>query len=197
MANFARWLPTKHRSRIGNRLLLLQIRTDSVRSLSITNLQVSVISSGGLGTPKSIAVDVHQRMERGKRIKKYLFNCGEGTKRIYGMNMHKKNAIEDIFITLTNWENLGGLKGLFTERPMHGFSTRGEPFRKELKLYGPELMLDRFYVGKAPVYSLVNATMEMFHEDDYVQMKFVPFFPELSDEDLEQYPVSVRDEAKS
>ncbi|XP_033743312.1 zinc phosphodiesterase ELAC protein 2-like [Pecten maximus] len=201
-----------HHVRVLFRRLSSHTRTEWVRDFSATNLRVSVISSGGLGTPKSIVVkvkiqdrkdkhsidDVHKDDHQYKRHiwKSYLFNCGEGTKRMYATNKFTKNAIEDIFITVTNWENLGGLKGLFTERPKYEV-VEGGIFRKELKLYGPESMLDRFYVGRAPVYSLVNATMDMFHEDDYVQIKFVPFFPDLSEEDLEQFPVDVRNETKN
>ncbi|XP_060076666.1 zinc phosphodiesterase ELAC protein 2-like [Ylistrum balloti] len=193
-----------HHVRVRISQLLLPL-SETVRVRNFSKLQVSVISNGGFSTPKSILVKVvhAEKQEKQcidgryytpKNYKSYLFNCGEGTKRIYSISKHKKNAIEDIFITVTNWENLGGLKGLFTERVKY---FEGEFFRKELKLYGPELMLDRFYVGKAPVYSLVNATMDSFHEDEHVQIKFIPFFPELSDEDFKGYPPSVIDETKN
>lgn len=43
---------------------------------------------------------------------RYLFNCGEGTQRLAHEHKMKLSKLEHVFITHSNWLNIGGLPGL-------------------------------------------------------------------------------------
>ncbi|PVV04590.1 hypothetical protein BB560_000907 [Smittium megazygosporum] len=43
---------------------------------------------------------------------RYLFNCGEGSQRIFFENSIKSPKIDNVFVSQANWKHLGGLPGL-------------------------------------------------------------------------------------
>lgn len=45
-------------------------------------------------------------------INRYLFNCGEGTQRIFNQHKLKLTRVNNIFFTRICWEYIGGLPGL-------------------------------------------------------------------------------------
>lgn len=71
-------------------------------SPGIVNLQI--VGSGAPGTPASVYLFTDQA--------RYLFNCGEGTQRLAYEHKTKLSCLENIFITRTCWERIGGLPGI-------------------------------------------------------------------------------------
>ncbi|XP_053694596.1 ribonuclease Z, mitochondrial [Sabethes cyaneus] len=71
-------------------------------SPGIVNLQI--VGSGAFGAPASIYLFSDQT--------RYLFNCGEGTQRLAYEHKTKLSCLENIFITRTCWERIGGLPGI-------------------------------------------------------------------------------------
>ena len=64
-----------------------------------------ILGNGALGGPKSVFIFTdHNR---------YLFNCGEGTQKIYTEHTSHKSLgqLANIFITRKCWDNMGGLTG--------------------------------------------------------------------------------------
>ncbi|XP_062548161.1 ribonuclease Z, mitochondrial isoform X2 [Armigeres subalbatus] len=71
-------------------------------SPGIVNLQI--VGSGAPGAPASVYLFSDQT--------RYLFNCGEGTQRLAYEHKTKLSCLENIFMTRTCWERIGGLPGI-------------------------------------------------------------------------------------
>ncbi|CAI6346770.1 unnamed protein product [Macrosiphum euphorbiae] len=67
-------------------------------------VKFQVLGSGANGAPRCLYLFTdHSR---------YLFNCGEGTQRLAHEHKMKLSKLEHVFITHSNWLNIGGLPGL-------------------------------------------------------------------------------------
>ena len=72
---------------------------------------IRVLKSGAFDDSRSVVLETH--------VRKYLFNCGEGTYRCLQdcrINFIEQLKIKDIMITHKSWENLGGLYGMLVSR---------------------------------------------------------------------------------
>lgn len=68
---------------------------------------------------------------------RYIFNCGEGTQRLAHEHKMKLSKLEHVFITHSNWLNIGGLPGLaLTVQDV------GVP---NIELHGPQGIVSFFY----------------------------------------------------
>ncbi|XP_032236963.2 zinc phosphodiesterase ELAC protein 2 [Nematostella vectensis] len=82
---------------------------------------------------------------------RYLFNCGEGTQRLFNEQKIKYNKLNNIFFTRICWERCGGLPGMAM--------TLRDSKKTTINIYGPENLKD-----------LMNGTrFFIFHE----KMKYV------------------------
>ena len=70
--------------------------------------RIRVLKSGAFDGPRSVVLESNH--------KSYLFNCGEGTQRALNDCSISLLKIEDILITHTSWENIGGLYGMLITR---------------------------------------------------------------------------------
>lgn len=71
-----------------------------------TIVNLFVLGSGGNGTTQSVILSTNQATS-------YLFNCGEGTSRLFTeQSTIKLTSLENIFITYRSWANVGGLLGM-------------------------------------------------------------------------------------
>uniref|UniRef100_A0ABD2W668 Zinc phosphodiesterase ELAC protein 2 n=1 Tax=Trichogramma kaykai TaxID=54128 RepID=A0ABD2W668_9HYME len=64
----------------------------------------------------------------------YLFNCGEGTQRLFNEHISRLTQINHIFITRPSWKNFGGLPGVTLTIQNTGVST--------IQLHGPKGLID-------------------------------------------------------
>uniref|UniRef100_A0A8W7P7L7 Zinc phosphodiesterase ELAC protein 2 n=1 Tax=Anopheles coluzzii TaxID=1518534 RepID=A0A8W7P7L7_ANOCL len=94
-------LDPKHIAEAQKQRLKLKQKVSKV-SPGIVNLQV--LGCGAPGTPASVYLFTDQT--------RYLFNCGEGTQRLAYEHKTKLSCLENIFMTRTNWERIGGLPGI-------------------------------------------------------------------------------------
>uniref|UniRef100_A0A182Q3L6 Zinc phosphodiesterase ELAC protein 2 n=1 Tax=Anopheles farauti TaxID=69004 RepID=A0A182Q3L6_9DIPT len=94
-------LDPKHIAEAQKQRLKLKQKVAKV-SPGIVNLQV--LGCGAPGTPASVYLFTDQT--------RYLFNCGEGTQRLAYEHKTKLSCLENIFMTRTNWERIGGLPGI-------------------------------------------------------------------------------------
>ncbi|XP_058824529.1 ribonuclease Z, mitochondrial [Topomyia yanbarensis] len=120
-------------------------------SPGIVNLQI--VGSGAPGTPASVYLFSDQT--------RYLFNCGEGTQRLAYEHKTKLSCLENIFITRTSWERIGGLPGICLTMQdvgvpnvtLHGPPGLGELFKamrrfvvlKDMKVEAPEYKAEDVY----------------------------------------------------
>ncbi|XP_053675250.1 ribonuclease Z, mitochondrial [Anopheles nili] len=94
-------LDPKHIAEAQKQRLKLKQKVSKV-SPGIVNLQV--LGCGAPGAPASVYLFTDQT--------RYLFNCGEGTQRLAYEHKTKLSCLENIFMTRTNWERIGGLPGI-------------------------------------------------------------------------------------
>ncbi|KFB53726.1 AGAP009743-PA-like protein [Anopheles sinensis] len=94
-------LDPKHIAEAQKQRLKLKQKVSKV-SPGIVNLQV--LGCGAPGTPASVYLFTDQT--------RYLFNCGEGTQRLAYEHKTKLSCLENIFMTRTSWERIGGLPGI-------------------------------------------------------------------------------------
>uniref|UniRef100_A0AAG5DWA4 Zinc phosphodiesterase ELAC protein 2 n=1 Tax=Anopheles atroparvus TaxID=41427 RepID=A0AAG5DWA4_ANOAO len=94
-------LDPKHIAEAQKQRLKLKQKVTKV-SPGIVNLQV--LGCGAPGAPASVYLFTDQT--------RYLFNCGEGTQRLAYEHKTKLSCLENIFMTRTSWERIGGLPGI-------------------------------------------------------------------------------------
>lgn len=94
-------------------------------------------------------------------LRRYLFNCGEGTQRLAHEHKTKLTRLEHIFITRRSWHSIGGLPGLsltiqdagVDKIEIHGPKKLHDIFRamrkfvilKQLKVEAPECKNDQAF----------------------------------------------------
>ncbi|XP_055545892.1 ribonuclease Z, mitochondrial [Wyeomyia smithii] len=130
-------------------------------SPGIVNLQI--VGSGALGAPASIYLFSDQT--------RYLFNCGEGTQRLAYEHKTKLSCLENIFMTRTCWERIGGLPGICLTMQdvgvpsvtLHGPPGLGELFKA----------MRRFVVLKDMNVDAPVCTAENVFEDHVMILKYV------------------------
>lgn len=88
---------------------------------NISNIILYVLGSGAIGAPKSLYLATDN--------KGYLFNCGDSCQRLTSQLKLKLTKLQDIFVTQSVWENIGGITGL-----MLTLQEAGIP---ELDVHGP------------------------------------------------------------
>jgi len=93
-----------------------------------------VIGAGNFGAPTALALITENHL--------YFFNCGDATQRTAGFIVQNASLSKtrDVFITQSNWKNLGGLPGLCLG--LRGF---GVP---ELNVHGPPGCMDIYNATK-------------------------------------------------
>jgi ribonuclease Z len=64
-----------------------------------------VVGAANLDTTPSIIIHFDSQ--------RYLFNCGEGTQRLFVENGVRANKITNVFLTRINWDCIGGVPGKF------------------------------------------------------------------------------------
>lgn len=83
-------------------------RKNSVLEINSNNrdndINLFVLGSGAIGTSKSLCLRICN--------KSYLFNCGESCHRLAHQERLKLLRLQDIFVTQSVWENIGGITGL-------------------------------------------------------------------------------------
>ncbi|XP_055639990.1 ribonuclease Z, mitochondrial [Toxorhynchites rutilus septentrionalis] len=94
-------LDPKHIAEAQKQRLKLKQKVIKV-SPGIVNLQI--VGSGAPGSPASVYLFSDQT--------RYLFNCGEGTQRLAYEHKTKLSCLENIFMTRTCWDRIGGLPGI-------------------------------------------------------------------------------------
>ncbi|RXG73292.1 Ribonuclease Z, mitochondrial [Armadillidium vulgare] len=67
------------------------------------NVFLQVLGSGAYGSPQSLIVQSHYH--------RFLFNCGEGTRRIALDNKIECDYFTRLFVTSCSWDNVSGLPG--------------------------------------------------------------------------------------
>ncbi|XP_050085993.1 ribonuclease Z, mitochondrial [Anopheles aquasalis] len=119
-------LDPKHIAEAQKQRLKLKQKVAKI-SPGIVNLQV--LGCGAPGTPASVYLFTDQT--------RYLFNCGEGTQRLAYEHKTKLSCLENIFMTRTSWDRIGGLPGIcltmqdvgVPEVSLHGPPGLGELFK--------------------------------------------------------------------
>ncbi|CAH3015232.1 unnamed protein product [Porites evermanni] len=112
---------------------------------------------------------------------RYLFNCGEGTQRIFNEQKLKLSKLNNIFLTRICWEYVGGLPGMAMTLRDNG--------KSEIKLLGPSNLSD-----------FIHATrFFLYHES--LKFDCVGFTgsdgEEYKDENLTIWPVIINGSSKS
>lgn len=77
-------------------------------------------------------------------IIRYLFNCGEGTQRIFNEQKLKLSKLNNIFLTRICWEYVGGLPGMAMTLRDNG--------KSEIKLLGPSNLSDFIHATRFFLY---------------------------------------------
>jgi len=77
-------------------------------------------------------------------IVRYLFNCGEGTQRIFNEQKLKLSKLNNIFLTRICWEYVGGLPGMAMTLRDNG--------KSEIKLLGPSNLSDFIHATRFFLY---------------------------------------------
>lgn len=88
---------------------------------NVSNIILYVLGSGAVGAPKSLYLATDN--------KGYLFNCGDTCQRLTSQLKLRLTKLQDVFITQSVWENIGGLTGL-----MLSLQEAGIP---QLDIHGP------------------------------------------------------------
>jgi ribonuclease Z len=122
------------------RMKSLQMQTKKHKVLSENVLQRpyriywQVIGAGNLGASSNLSLVTENTL--------YMFNCGEGTQRAGTFILHNKSVAQtkNVFITQSNWKNLGGLPGLCLT--LRGF---GIP---KINIHGPPGCMDIYRATK-------------------------------------------------
>lgn len=130
-------------------------------SPGIVNLQV--VGSGALGAPASIYLFSDQT--------RYLFNCGEGTQRLAYEHKTKLSCLENIFLTRTSWERIGGLPGIcltMQDVGVPGVTLHGPPGLGELFKSMRRFVVLKDMKVNAPVCDVKNC-----FEDHVMTLKYV------------------------
>ncbi|XP_052864541.1 ribonuclease Z, mitochondrial [Anopheles cruzii] len=175
-------LDPKHIAEAQKQRLKLKQKVAKI-SPGIVNLQV--LGCGSAGTPASVYLFTDQT--------RYLFNCGEGTQRLAYEHKTKLSCLENIFMTRTSWDRIGGLPGICLTMQdvgvpavsLHGPPGLGELFKA----------MRRFVILKdMKVEASEWATGDVF-EDHVMTLRYVVIKREVtgspkagsSDEDNKQY----------
>ncbi|VDK40598.1 unnamed protein product [Taenia asiatica] len=91
-----------------------------------SQLHVTVVGTGALGTPKSVLICTDST--------RYLVNCGEGTQRILTEHKSKASKIQHVFFTRMSWRHLSGLLGIALTVKMAGV--------KKMFVHGPPSVVE-------------------------------------------------------
>ncbi|OLY83943.1 Zinc phosphodiesterase ELAC protein 2 [Smittium mucronatum] len=102
---------------------------------------------------------------------RYLFNCGEGTQRLFNENTVKISKLKAIFSTQNSWSHIGGLPGLLLTIGSMGVSN--------LNVYGPKniaqtLDASRYFTQQAAVSFI---TKEFGSETPFYSDEFISVYP--------------------
>ncbi|KAL7640213.1 UNVERIFIED_CONTAM: hypothetical protein RMT77_009627 [Armadillidium vulgare] len=94
--------------RIGRGLSKREIYKNKICGIVETNFRfekvfLQVLGSGAYGSPQSLIVQSHYH--------RFLFNCGEGTRRIALDNKIECDYFTRLFVTSCSWDNVSGLPG--------------------------------------------------------------------------------------
>lgn len=129
-------------------------------------IQLIAVGNGGGGSPRGLIVHMSHF--------KYLFNCGEGLQRISSEHKMKLSRIEQIFLTHSSWDNVGGLMGLCLTMESAGVPT--------VTLHGPPKV--ESIVSSARTFAqlrslqLVKRDMDDGeYEDSAMKVEYIPIFP--------------------
>ncbi|EDS28618.1 ribonuclease Z, mitochondrial [Culex quinquefasciatus] len=153
-------LDPKHIAEAQKQRLKLKQKVAKV-SPGIVNLQV--VGSGAAGSPASVYLFSDQT--------RYLFNCGEGTQRLAYEHKTKLSSLENIFMTRTCWERIGGLPGICLTMQDVGVPS--------VTLHGPpgldELFkaMSRFVILKDMKVRAAECRAEDLYEDHVMTLKYV------------------------
>ncbi|XP_052893807.1 ribonuclease Z, mitochondrial [Anopheles moucheti] len=161
-------LDPKHIAEAQKQRLKLKQKVSKV-SPGIVNLQV--LGCGAPGTPASVYLFTDQT--------RYLFNCGEGTQRLAYEHKTKLSCLENIFMTRTNWERIGGLPGIcltMQDVGVPAVSLHGPPGLDELFK-----AMRRFVILKdMKVEASEYATGDVY-EDHVMTLQYIVINPETSE----------------
>ncbi|KAF4148804.1 Beta-lactamase superfamily domain [Phytophthora infestans] len=103
-------------------------------SISTARISVTaeVVGTGSDGTEPSLLLSVQRHglySDDKKVLKRYLFNCGEGTQRLAGENGIKLNSLDAMYFTRFDVKSVSGVPGVIFSLGSCGAAT--------LKLHGP------------------------------------------------------------
>lgn len=85
-----------------------RIRNFTNTSSLLMKSYIQILGSGTFDVTPSVLVQYDNQGSS----QRYLFNCGEGTQRIFLQNKLKLAKTKNIFLTRVNWECVGGLPGI-------------------------------------------------------------------------------------
>ncbi|XP_055594347.1 ribonuclease Z, mitochondrial-like [Uranotaenia lowii] len=128
----------------------------------IVNLQI--VGSGAQGAPASVYLFSDQT--------RYLFNCGEGTQRLAYEHKTRLSCLENIFMTRTSWDRIGGLPGICLTMQDVGVPS--------VRLHGPpgleELFraMRRFVILKDMKVEAAECRPEDVFEDHVMTLRYIP-----------------------
>ncbi|TMW68423.1 hypothetical protein Poli38472_005891 [Pythium oligandrum] len=104
----------------------------------MNRISADVVGVGSDGTEPSIVFAVHRHGVYSNDqvlLKRYLFNCGEGTQRLCGENGIKLNSLDAIYLTRLDIQSSSGIPGLI-------FALGGLGAAR-LRIHGPTGLYDR------------------------------------------------------
>ncbi|XP_050542925.1 ribonuclease Z, mitochondrial [Daktulosphaira vitifoliae] len=134
-------------------------------------VKFQVLGSGADGAPRCLYLFTdHSR---------YLFNCGEGTQRLAHEHKMKLSKLEHVFITHSDWKNIGGLPGLALT-----LQDVGVP---KIELHGPKGLEELFVATKRfiilrdlKIIESKSNPLTQF-EDNAMSVNYIPLFSNKSE----------------
>ncbi|KAG8174497.1 hypothetical protein JTE90_000196, partial [Oedothorax gibbosus] len=128
-------------------------------------MYLSVLGNGSSSSARSLYMFTdHER---------YIFNCGEGTQRLANEHKMKLSKLDNIFITHSSWENVGGLLGLSLTIQDMGV--------EEVTIHSPPGILSLYEFSQSFV-NLPNLEIktktysDVSHKDNCMEVHYIPVF---------------------
>lgn len=134
---------------------------------NLSSVKAYVIGNGAIGSPKAFYLVTDSVS--------YLFNCGEMTQRITTQLKIRLNKLDNIFITNSIWENIGGIPGMAL--------TRQDSKAEYLNIHGP-LGIGKIFQSMKTFICLKHMEINTFEttkdgcfKDGIMDIKYVPIYP--------------------